>query len=155
MCGRRSRPVRSPAVGTDRPDEGGSAHPQSAETEGSVDRRLPVVVLSSVLVLLSAPGLARAATTVGVVHTGGLDIVVADDSDSSSTINTALAQVGGPNLRVQNPDEVTAGTECQIIDPPDNTVVACAGTFDAVIVYGNGGNDTITLGLTDKTGVEP
>jgi hypothetical protein len=33
--------------------------------------------------------------------------------------------------------------------------VACPGTFDAVIVYGNGGNDTITLGLTDKTGVAP
>src|SRR3954463_236672 len=117
MCGRRSRPVRSPAGDTDRPGEGGGAHPQSAETEGSVDRRLPVVVLSSVLVLLSAPGLARAATTVGVVHTGGLDIVVADDSDrdSSSTINTALDQSAGPNLQVQNAAGATPGNECQTV----------------------------------------
>jgi Ca2+-binding RTX toxin-like protein len=120
-----------------------------------VDRRLPVVVLLSVLVLLSAPGLARAATTVGVVHTGGLDIVVADDSESSSTINTYLDQSSGPNLQVQNPAGATPGNECQAIDGTGGTYVACPGTFDAVIVYGNGGNDTITLGLTDKTGVEP
>jgi hypothetical protein len=120
-----------------------------------VDRRLPVVVLSSVLVLLSAPGLALAATTVGVVHTGGLDIVVADDSDSSSTINTALDQSAGPNLQVQNAAGATPGNECQTIGGTGGTVVACAGTFDAVVVYGNGGNDTITLGLTDKTGVDP
>jgi hypothetical protein len=117
-----------------------------------VDRRLAVVVLSSLLPLLAAPGLARAATTVGVVHTGGLDIVVADDADSSSTINTALDQSAGPNLQVQNPAGATPGNECV---PVNSTVVACAGTFDAVIVYGNGGNDTITLGLTDKTGVDP
>jgi Ca2+-binding RTX toxin-like protein len=117
-------------------------------------RRLPVVVLSS-LFLLAAPGLARAATTVGVVHTNGLDIVVADDSDSTSTINTALDQSAGPNLQVQNPAGATPGNECQTINGTGGTVVACPGTFDAVIVYGNGGNDTITLGLTDKTGVEP
>jgi hypothetical protein len=108
-----------------------------------------------VLVLVSAPGLARAATTVGVVHEGGLDIVVADDSDSSSTINTALDQSAGPNLQVQNAAGATPGNECQTIDGTGGTVVACAGTFDAVVVYGNGGNDTITLGLTDKTGVDP
>jgi Ca2+-binding RTX toxin-like protein len=117
-------------------------------------RRLAVVMLSSVLVMC-APGLARAATTVGVVHTGGLDVVVADDSDSASTINTALDQSAGPNLQVQNPAGATPGNECQTVNGTGGTVVACAGTFDAVVVYGNGGNDTITLGLTDKTGVDP
>ena len=120
-----------------------------------MDRRLAVVVLSSLPLLLAAPDLARAATTVGVVHEGGLDIVVADDADSSSTINTALDQSAGPNLQVQNPAGATPGNECVTVGGTGGTVVACAGTFDAVVVYGNGGNDTITLGLTDKTGVEP
>lgn len=119
-----------------------------------MDRRLAVAVLASLLVL-SAPGLARADTTVGVVHTNGLDIVVADDDNTAGTINTALDQSAGPNLQVQNAAGATPGTECQAVNGTGGTVVACAGTFDAVIVYGNGGNDTITLGLTDKTGVDP
>ena len=68
------------AVDTDRRGWGRVGAPQSAETEGSVDRRLAVVVLSSVLVLLVRAGpRPRRDHGAGCVHVGGLDIVVADD----------------------------------------------------------------------------
>jgi Ca2+-binding RTX toxin-like protein len=110
-----------------------------------MDRRILIASLS-ILVLLATPGLAHAATQVRVEHVQGLDLVVATDEDSGATIDTTLGvdQTDGPFVAVQNAGGATPGAECQTVSA---TVVACPGTFDAVVVFGNGGNDTITMDL--------
>jgi hypothetical protein len=90
-----------------------------------MDRRMLVASLSA-LVLLAAPGLAHAATNVGVEHVQGLDLVDAADADSAATIETTLGvdQTDGPFVAVQNAAGATPGAECQ---PASATVVGLSG----------------------------
>ena len=42
---------------------------------------------------------------------------------------------------------------CQTVSGANPPTVSCQAAFDAVIVEGNGGNDTITMDLVDENGV--
>lgn len=100
-----------------------------------------------VLALLALPGLASAATQVSVTKIQGLDVVVAADDDSAGQIETVQGIDSGTSqhfVAVQSAGGVGAGAGCSAVTA---TVAACAGDFDAVLVFGNGGNDQITLKL--------
>jgi len=112
------------------------------------------ILAVSVLAFLATPGAAHAVTQVRTEMIQGQNVVVAVDEDSGATINTALDvdPTDGPFVAVQNPAGATLGdADCQTVSA---TVVACLGTFDAIVVFGNGGNDTITMDLFDD-GVDP
>ena len=87
----------------------------------------------------------------------------AGSTSSSPTTATARARSTrrstsrrGRTCRSRTPPGRRRGNECVTVGGDGRARWWRAqGTFDAVVVYGNGGNDTITLGLTDKTGVEP
>ena len=99
------------------------------------------------LALLAVPAVAGAATQVSVQQVQGLDVVVANDDDSAGDIQTSLGidQGSGQHfVAVQSAGGATPGAGCQTVSA---TVVACVGDFDAIVVFGNGGNDQITLHL--------
>src|SRR6187402_293114 len=97
------------------------------------------------LTLLAVPAVAGAATQVSVQQVQGLDIVVAADDDSPGDIQTSLGIDSGQHfVAVQSAGGATAGGGCQTVSA---TIVACPGDFDAIVVFGNGGNDQITLRL--------
>jgi hypothetical protein len=99
------------------------------------------------LALLAVPAVAGAATQVSVQQVQGLDVVVANDDDSPGDIQTSLGIDQGSMqlfVAVQSAGGATPGAGCQTVSA---TVVACAGDFDAIVVFGNGGNDQITLRL--------
>lgn len=112
----------------------------------TVARWLPIAALS-VLALLAAPALASATTQVSVQQVQGLDVAVAVDDESSGQIQTAFGidETSQQHfVAVQSAGGATAGTGCQAVSA---TVVACLGDFDAIVVFGNGGNDTVTMDL--------
>lgn len=112
-----------------------------------MDRKMLVVALPVVLALLVAPALASAATQVSVQQVQGLDVVVAVDDDSAAQIQTTRGIDAGtqqPFVAVQSAGGATAGNGCQ---PATATIVGCEGDFDAIVVFGNGGSDTVTMTL--------
>jgi RTX calcium-binding nonapeptide repeat (4 copies) len=112
-----------------------------------VDRRALIAGLP-LLVLLTAPTVANAATQVGVQEVQGLDVVVAVDDDSAAQIETARGiDQGDAFVAVQSAGGATALTGCQQIDANTAACVHPTDDFDALVVYGEGGNDMITLGL--------
>jgi hypothetical protein len=122
------------------------------ETLATVNRRT-LIALVPALALLAFPGLAPAATQVAVQDVGGLDVVVAADDDGAGDIDTTLGvdPTDGPFVAVQSAGGATPGGGCQTVSA---TIVACLGEFDAIVVFGNGGNDSITLDLI-ADGVAP
>jgi Ca2+-binding RTX toxin-like protein len=106
-----------------------------------------IAALPVFLALLAAPALAGAATQVSVQQVQGLDVVVAVDDDGAAQIDTTLG-IDGSSLQhfvaVQSAGGATPGTGCQAVTA---TIVGCTGDFDAIVVFGNGGNDTITMKL--------
>lgn len=108
------------------------------------------ILLSSVLVLLALPAAADAATEVRVQQIQGLDVVVVVDDDSAGQIQSTRAVEEGTGqkfLAVESLGGATPGNGCQTATP---TIVGCYGDFDAVIVYGNGGNDRVTIDLISE-----
>jgi hypothetical protein len=106
-----------------------------------------LIAASPILALLAAPALAGAATQVSVQDVQGLHVVVAVDDDSAAQIDTTLGIDAGSLqhfVAVQSAGGAAPGTGCQTATP---TIVGCTGDFDAIVVFGNGGNDTITMTL--------
>jgi Ca2+-binding RTX toxin-like protein len=109
-----------------------------------LSRRIIVAALP-VAALLAVPAFASATTQVRVEQVQGLDVVVAVDDDGAGEIQTTLGVDGTDHfVAVQSAGGATAGNACQ---PVSGTIVACLGDFDAIVVFGNGGNDKITLDL--------
>src|SRR5829696_1355495 len=101
----------------------------------------------ALLALLATPAVADAATQVSVQQVQGLDVVVAVDDDSAAQIQTTQGIDSGTSqhfVAVQSAGGATAGAGCATATP---TIVGCTGDFDAIVVFGNGGNDTITMTL--------
>src|SRR4029450_1780117 len=99
------------------------------------------------LALLTAPALANAATQVSVQQVQGLDVVVAVDDDGAAQIQTTQGIDSGTLqhfVAVQSAGGATPGAGCATATP---TTGGCTGDFDAIVVFGNGGNDTITMTL--------
>lgn len=116
-----------------------------------MDGRILMTALALVAPL-AAPALAPAATQVYVDQVqspqGLLDVVFAVDDDSAANIET---DVDVDSVALQNFGGATPGAGCQTVSA---TVVDCVGDFDALVVVGNGGDDTITLSLIGD-GVPP
>jgi hypothetical protein len=99
------------------------------------------------LASLAAPALAAAATQVSAQQIEGLSVVVVDDDDGPGQIRTTRGideGTGQPFAAVESAGGATPGSGCQMATP---TIVGCPGAFDAVLVSGNGGDDTITMTL--------
>src|SRR5829696_10116483 len=93
------------------------------------------------------PARSIAATQVSVQQVQGLDVVVAVDDDSAAQIQTTQGIDSGTSqhfVAVQSLGGAAAGAGCATATP---TIVGCTGDFDAIVVFGNGGNDTITMTL--------
>ncbi len=117
-----------------------------ATREEPIHRRMLIAALAVLASLAGASG-AGATTEVRTQQVQGLDVVVAVDDGTSAQIQTArVVDAGQPYLALQNPGGAVPAAGCQTVSA---TVVACAGSFDAVIAFGNGGNDTITLDLIE------
>jgi len=111
-----------------------------------MNRRTLIAALP-VVALLAAPTVASATTEVRVQQVQGLDVVVAVDDGSAAQIETALGIEEGSQqhfVAVQSAGGATPAAGCQTETP---TIVGCFGDFDAVLVFGNGGNDRITMDL--------
>ncbi len=109
-------------------------------------RRILVV---TVLALFTAPGLARAATTVNAGTVSGVLVVDVDDADSSGDIDVQWVRPNAlepPVVAVTSAGGATTETpgSCEEVSA---TQVGCQGNFEAVRVFGNGGNDTVDLFL--------
>jgi Ca2+-binding RTX toxin-like protein len=101
-----------------------------------------------VLVLLAFPALASAVTHVEVQQPSpGVFVVVADDDDLSAVIETEQSATPVHYVAVRNLAGVTAGPGCGVDNPTTPTVVACEGDFAGIVVFGDGGNDKITMDL--------
>ena len=107
---------------------------------------MPIAVVP-VLALLAFPALAGAATAVNVQQVQGLDVVVAADDGGAGDIRTTLG-IDENTLQhfvaVQSTGGATPGAGCGTVSA---TIVACVGDFDAIVVFGNGGNDKVTMDL--------
>ena len=117
-------------------------------------RRFLIAVLP-VLALLGAPASAGAVTQVSVVPVAGVgNVVVANDDESSGVIDVEHG-ITPPNpppgnvryVAVRNLAGVQAGAGCDVDNPTTPTIAACEGVFAAVVVFGNGGNDKVTMDL--------
>jgi Ca2+-binding RTX toxin-like protein len=111
-----------------------------------VDRRMLIAALP-VLALLALPTLASAATQVNVEQVSGLDVVVVRDDDGAGQIQTGLGIDDNTQqhfVAVRSTGGATGFSGCQTESATD---VACIGDFDAIVVFGNGGNDTVTMDL--------
>jgi Ca2+-binding RTX toxin-like protein len=100
-----------------------------------------------VLAALVVPPLGVAATEVRTQQISGLDVVVAVDDNSSAQIETTRGIDEGtsqPFMAVQSSTGATPASGCFAATP---TIVGCSGNFDAIIVFGNGGNDTVLMRL--------
>ena len=120
-----------------------------------MDRRILIAFLA-VLALLAFPALAGAATEVHVTTVAGVgDVVVATDDDSAGEIETTRGLDGStPFVAVKSTGGATAGPGC--IATVDPMIVGCSGNFAAIVVFGQGGNDKITLDLiSDELGLAP
>jgi RTX calcium-binding nonapeptide repeat (4 copies) len=105
------------------------------------------VAVLALLALLATPAVANAAAQVSVQQVQGLDVVVAVDDDSAAQIQTTQGIDSGTLqhfVAVQSAGGATPGAGCATATP---TIVGCTGDFDAIVVFGNGGNDTITMTL--------
>ena len=105
-----------------------------------------LIAAVSALAFLVAPALASAATGVSVQQIQTLKVVVVDDDDGASDIDTTLGvdPTDGPFVAVQSDTGATPGTGCQTVTA---NIAACLGQFDAIVVLGDGGNDKITMDL--------
>ena len=119
------------------------------------DSRRFLIAVLPVLALLAAPASAAALTQVSVQAVAGVgNVVVVNDDDSSATIDVehGITPPTPPpgNVRyvaVRNLAGVQAGAGCGVDDPTTPTIAACEGVFAAVVVFGNGGNDKVTMDL--------
>ena len=100
----------------------------------------------SVVTLLVLPAAAAAATGVRTTVVQGLDVVVVEDEDSAAEIRTTrgVDATTGAFTAVESSTGAVPGSGCIQATP---NIVGCDGDFDAVLVYGNGGNDKITMTL--------
>ena len=114
---------------------------------GAADHGRVFVAVLALLALLATPAVAEAATQVSVQQVQGLDVVVAVDDDIAAQIQTTQGIDSGTLqhfVAVQSAGGATPGAGCATATP---TIVGCTGDFDAIVVFGNGGNDTITMTL--------
>jgi Ca2+-binding RTX toxin-like protein len=102
-----------------------------------------------VVAVLAAPSAASAVTEVDVEQVSGLDVVVVRNDDGPSTIEIATGNSSGNHVVAVRNASAFAG--CQQSGPD----VACIGSFDALVAFGNGGNDTITMDLIADGGLAP
>ena len=117
-------------------------------------RRFLIAVLP-VLALLAFPALAGAVTQVSVTAVPGVGNVVVVNDDNSSAVIDVEHGITPPtpppgNVRyvaVKNLAGVQAGAGCGVDDPTTPTIAACEGVFAALVVFGNGGNDKVTMDL--------
>jgi hypothetical protein len=114
---------------------------------------LPAVPVIALLAL--APS-AHAATTVGVATTAeGDTVVLAEDDGTSATIETSQGLTAEmtprPFVAVRSTLGAVAAGTCEQVDAQ---TVGCVGTFDGLVVRGNGGDDKITMDLI-ADGVPP
>ena len=101
-----------------------------------------------VIALLALATSAHATTTVSVQLIDGVNTVVAQDDNTAAVIETAqgLTEEMTPRhfVVIRNSAGVTAASvSCE----PVGADVACVGSFGALVVVGNGGNDSITMDL--------
>jgi hemolysin type calcium-binding protein len=125
------------------------AGPAQADHARGVGTRIVHLQALAVAILapLAVPALAGAATQVSVQQVQGLNVVVAVDDDGPAQIQTTLGIDSGTQqhfVAVQSAGGATPGTGCQTATA---TIVGCTGDFAAIVVFGNGGNDTITMTL--------
>jgi Ca2+-binding RTX toxin-like protein len=108
------------------------------------------------LAFLAFPALAGAVTNIRVEAVAGVgNVVVVTDDDTSGVVDieNGITTPEPPpgNVRyvaVRNSAGVTAnGPACETDGTPSPTVAACEGVYAALIVYGQGGNDKITMDL--------
>ena len=113
---------------------------------------LPILAL---LALLAFPAFASAKTQVSVVAVPGVgNVLVVNDDDSSGviTIEHNITPPDPPpgNVRyvaVGNPAGLEVGAGCAGDDPTAPTFATCVVNFVALVVFGNGGNDKVTMDL--------
>jgi Ca2+-binding RTX toxin-like protein len=118
------------------------------------NRRMLIAAVS-VLAPLAFPALAGAVTQVSVQSVAGVgNVVVVNDDNASATIDVehGITPPSPPpgNVRyvaVRNLAGVQAGAGCGVDDPTTPTIAACEGAFAALVVFGNGGNDKLTMDL--------
>jgi Ca2+-binding RTX toxin-like protein len=114
--------------------------------------RMIITAVLSVLGLLATPALAGAATEVHVQAVAGVgNVVVVTDDDSSGVIDIEHGITTPPgNVRyvaVRNLAGIQAGAGCGVDNPTTPTVAACEGVFAALVAFGQGGNDKVTMDL--------
>jgi RTX calcium-binding nonapeptide repeat (4 copies) len=112
-----------------------------------VKRRM--LILAPILALLAAPSAASAVTQVDVEQVSGLDVVVVRNDDGPSTIEIATGNSSGNHVVAVRNASAFAGCQQSGAD------VGCLGDFDALVVFGNGGSDTVTMDLIADGGLPP
>ncbi len=102
------------------------------------------------LAALAAPSIALGATEVRVdVNAQGQKIVTIINDDAGETIDAQLFAAG---VEVVAQNGALPGANCN--QGTDDTRVECPGTFDAIVAFGNGGNDDIEFRMV-ASGVPP
>jgi Ca2+-binding RTX toxin-like protein len=102
-----------------------------------------------IVALLAAPSAASAVTQVDVEQVSGMDVVVVRNDDGPSTIEIATGNSGANHVVAVRNASAFAGCQQSGAD------VACIGSYDALVVFGNGGNDTVTMDLIADGGLPP
>lgn len=99
----------------------------------------------SALASLAAPTFAAAITQVSTAEVSGLDVVMVTDDGAGSEIEVGRGLDPEPFVAVKSSNGAnSAAVGCE---EPGFDQVVCSGAFDAVVVFGNGGNDMISLDL--------
>ena len=119
------------------------------------DFRRYLIAVLPVLALLGVPASAGAVTQVSVVPVAGVgNVVVANDDDSAGVIDVehgiTTPEPPPGNVRyvaVRNLAGVRGRRRLRRGRPTTPTIAACEGVFAAVVVFGNGGNDKVTMDL--------
>jgi hemolysin type calcium-binding protein len=107
-----------------------------------------------ILALLAFPAFASAKTQVSVVDVPGVgNVLVVNDDESSGVITIEHNITPDPppgNVRyvaVGNPAGLEVGAGCAGDPPGAPTFATCVVNFVALVVFGNGGNDKVTMDL--------
>jgi hypothetical protein len=117
-----------------------------------VDNSRKFLIALPILALLAFPAFASAKTQVSVVTVAGVGKVLVVNDDDSSGVITIEHNITPPpdNVRyvaVGNPDGLEVGAGCAGDPPGAPTFATCVVDFVAVVAFGNGGNDKITMDL--------
>jgi Ca2+-binding RTX toxin-like protein len=108
-----------------------------------------MLIALPIVALLAAPTAASAVTQVDVEQVSGMDVVVVRNDDGPSTIEIGTGNSGADHaVAVRN---ASAFAGCQ----QSGGDVVCIGSYDALVVFGNGGNDTVTMDLIADGGLPP